>query len=262
VGIFARKHHGGDVATATNKQRAKQISSERLFFAGMAATILIVVLIGFGPQSYFLPFTGSVREQPFTWVALLHIALFSSWVVLLISQTALVSVRRTKLHMRLGVAAVALAPAMILSAVLLVLGLIASDPAMSTGARSAFLISLVDLVAFGGLVYAALRSRRNPAAHKRLMLLATISLLGATAIARLPLPDLGFGVGRYSNALIISELMLLPLVLRDVLTLRRLHPATIWGSLTILAAHAVQIICIKWTAWRALADSVGVALSS
>jgi hypothetical protein len=243
-------------------QRAKHISSERVFFAGMAAAVLLVVLLGFGPRSYFVPFTGAVREKPFSWVALLHIALFSSWVLLLISQIALVSARRTKLHMKLGIAALVLAPTMIISAVLLVLGLIASDPAMPVGARSAFLISLVDLVAFGGLVYAAMRSRRNPAAHKRLMLLATIALLGATAIARMPLPDLGLGLGRYSNALIISELMLLPLVLRDLFTLGRLHRATIWGSLAVLAAHAVQIVCIKWSAWREFANELGIVLST
>jgi hypothetical protein len=228
----------------------------------MAVAILLVSLIGFGPRFYFLPFTGAVPERPLSWTVLLHITLFSSWVLLLIGQTALVATRRTKLHMNVGRVALVLAPAMVLSAVWLVMGLIAADPAMPTGGRASFLISLVDLIAFGGLVWLGMSNRRDPAAHKRFMLLATISLLGATAVGRMPLPDLGLGLGGYSNALIISELLLLPLVLWDLASRRSVHPATIAGSLAILASHAVQIVCIQWSVWRAFADQVGIALSA
>lgn len=250
------------MATVAGSRRGRQFSSERLFFASMAALVLLVVLLGFGPKFYFMPFSGEVRDDPYTWGAIVHIALFSAWVLLLLVQTGLVSVRKTKLHAKLGLAAVALAPAMILSAILLVLGIIASDAAMRIGARSGLLISLIDVIAFAGLVYAGLRLRRDSAAHKRLMLLATISLLGATAIARIPLPDLGFGLGRYSNALIISELLLLPLIVRDLLTLGQPHKATVWGSLAILTAHLVQITCLKWTLWREFANNIGLALST
>lgn len=242
--------------------RAKQRGSERAFFVSMAAAVLIVALIGFGPRSYFLPFTGVVTERPLSWTVLLHITLFSSWLLLLIGQVGLGSTRRTKLHINVGRVALVLAPAMVVSAVSLVLGLIATDPSMPTGARASFLISLVDLITFGLLVWLGMSTRRDSASHKRFMLLATISLLGATAVARMPLPDLGLGLGGYSNALIISELLLVPLVLWDLASRRTLHAATVTGSLAVLASHALQIVCMQWSVWRNFADKVGIALST
>jgi hypothetical protein len=53
-------------------RKARQINSERLFFAGMAALVLLVVLLGFGPKFYFLPFTGEVRDEPYTWGAIVR----------------------------------------------------------------------------------------------------------------------------------------------------------------------------------------------
>lgn len=249
------------MATAS-AARARQRAFERAFFVAMAVAVLIIALVGFGPRSYFLPFTVVVPERPLSWTVLIHITLFSSWLLLLTGQVGLVSTRRTKLHVNIGRVALVLAPAMMLSAVSLVLSLIANDPAMPTGARAAFLISLVDLVTFGALVWLGMGNRRDPAAHKRFMLLATISLLGATAVARMPLPDLGLGMGPYSNALIISELLLVPLVIWDFASRRTLHAATLTGSLAVLASHAVQIVCMQWPVWRDFADKVGTALST
>jgi hypothetical protein len=56
---------------------------------------------------------------------------------------------------------------------------------MGAGAKAFYAATLGDMVIFGTLVYFAFRERFNPAAQKRLILIATISLLEA-AINRWP----------------------------------------------------------------------------
>jgi hypothetical protein len=53
-------------------------------------------------------------------------------------------------------------------------------------AKTFYAGTLGDMVIFGTLIFAAFRARFNPAAHKRLILIATITLMEA-AINRWPL---------------------------------------------------------------------------
>src|SRR5262249_10150135 len=117
----------------------------------------------------------------------LHGALFTTWIALFATQTTLVAVRRVDLHRKLGVAGAALAACMPVG------GLMAAIPSARPGFSPAgappalifFVVPFFDMVMFGSLVGTALALRRRPEAHRRLMLLATVSLLTA-AIARLP----------------------------------------------------------------------------
>ena len=72
---------------------------EHLFFSGMAVLILGTVALGFA-HTYYL--AGLFRAPLPSWIIHVHGAVFSSWIVLLIVQTSLVSVNRVKLHRRLG----------------------------------------------------------------------------------------------------------------------------------------------------------------
>src|SRR5262249_4566574 len=95
-------------------------------------------------------------------------------------QTALVAGRRTDIHRRLGVAGA------ILAAVVFVFGLAVSVETLrrnggppGSDPRKFFAIPLGDIIVFGVLVGAAILQRHQRDAHKRLMLLATISFLTA-----------------------------------------------------------------------------------
>jgi hypothetical protein len=116
-----------------------------------------------------------------------HGAVFSLWIVLLIAQTSLVTAGRVDLHRRLGVLGFGLASLMV------ILDLWAATNSLPRGngflgatAASFYVIPVTDILTFAVLVFAAFRARFQPAAHKRLIIVATIALLGA-AIARWPL---------------------------------------------------------------------------
>jgi hypothetical protein len=77
------------------------------------------------------------------------------------------------------------------------------------------------------LVTLAVVYRGRPDAHKRLMLLASISFMGP-AVARISRwPLLGGEQGPFTPAVLLG--LLAAVVVYDLITLRRVHPATLFG---------------------------------
>src|SRR5262249_62147626 len=91
-------------ATLINQRR------ERIFFTGMAAVLLIIVFAGFSRTFYLRPF---FHPEPLIPLLILHGILFSSWLALFVLQTTLVVTKRTRTHIRLGIAGMALAASMV-----------------------------------------------------------------------------------------------------------------------------------------------------
>src|SRR5689334_4857156 len=73
---------------------------ERMFYTSMAVVIAIVIFVGFSRTFYLRPYFHPESLIP---LLILHGVVFSSWIILFITQTSLVAARRTKTHMRLGV---------------------------------------------------------------------------------------------------------------------------------------------------------------
>src|SRR5215831_4916568 len=84
---------------------------ERMFFSGMAIAILIVVFVGFSRTFYLRAYFHSERLIP---LLILHGTVFSSWIALFVTQTTLIATKRTRTHMKLGVAGGVLAASMII----------------------------------------------------------------------------------------------------------------------------------------------------
>src|SRR3989442_12519497 len=90
-----------------NRQQSRR--RERLFYTGMAVAIVITVFAGFSRTFYLRPY---FQTQPLIPLLILHVVAFSSWIALLVIQTTLVATRRTRTHMRLGIAGGGLASLM------------------------------------------------------------------------------------------------------------------------------------------------------
>ena len=91
--------------------------------------------------------------------------------------------------------------------------------------------NLLALIQFSVLVAYALRFRREPEIHKRLMFLANVPLLTA-AVNRLP------GVVELPLLVVVnlSLVLLVALIARDFAVDRRLHRATLWGGIVFVIA--------------------------
>jgi hypothetical protein len=227
---------------------------DRVFYSGIAIAMAAIVLIGFGPTYYLRAFfaapvtvSGTTTLSP---LAHLHGALFTGWVVLFIVQTALIASRRVKVHRRLGIAGAVLAAGMVVVGVSTAIASAARGAAPPGVDPLAFLaIPLFDMVLFPIFVGSALLHRRNKEAHKRLMLLAYISILVA-AVARWP------GVLPYGPLVFfgLTFIILLIAVGYDLASRRRVHPVYIWGGALLVASVPLRLAISGTSAWRGIAE--------
>src|SRR5688572_23924689 len=201
---------------------------DRQFYTGMAIAAAVVVWVGFSP-TFFL--RARFQSTPLPLYLQIHGALFTAWIALFIAQTALVAARRTDLHRTLGWVGAGLALVMVVvgtsAGILSMRGRLAAE---GDDALSFLTTPLFSMVAFAALIGAAIRFRRDPQTHKRLMLLATISILDA-AVARLPFEILRVTEWAYIPA---TGLFLVAVVLYDFATRGRVHAAYVWGSLLVI----------------------------
>ena len=220
----------------------------RRFYVGMAIAVLITVFLGFS-RTYFLKAYYGTPELSL--LLHLHGLVFTSWVLLFLAQTTLVATGRTDLHRKLGVGGA------VLAALLLIVGTITAIMRVKGGRPSpipgvplfSFLaVPLFDMVVFAILIGVGLVQRHQPDTHKRLMTLATIALTSAP-IARLSFvrpggPPAFFG---------LTDLFIVAMLVYDLATRRKVHPATIWGGLVIVASQPLRLMISGTPAWLAFA---------
>jgi hypothetical protein len=197
------------------------------FFAGMSLLVLGTVLLGFA-HSYYL--AGTIHAHLPSAIIHAHALVFSSWILLFITQTTLVSVGRVNWHKKLGILGAVLACLLVLLGSLAIVDSTRrhfTPPGLTPGMFLA--LDLGEMTVFGFLVGWGIRARRDGAEHKRLILLATIVLLSA-AVNRWPFafihqvpPSTGF----------VIDAFLLCVIVFDLVTRRKVHRATVWGSLLI-----------------------------
>ena len=213
-----------------------------MFFSGMAVALAATVFAGFS-RTYYL--RGAVGSPVLPTLLLVRGFVFTAWMILLVVQTSLVAANKTEVHRRLGVAGAALGVLMTVLA-----GYVAITRA------GADLLALATVVVFPTLLGSALLLRKRIDYHKRLVLIATLELVNA-AVARVPgvvVPLGGFGplgpVGLFG----ITDLFLIALALYDWRTLGRLHTATLWGGLFLIASQPLRLLINATPAWQSFAN--------
>jgi hypothetical protein len=222
---------------ATVASHRQSHRADHLFFSGVATLILASVFIGFA-RSYF--FAGVIHAPLPNLLIHLHAAVFSLWITLLITQIALVSVGWVDLHRQLGILATLLATAMIFTGFLAATDSLArgfSPPGSGLDAKSFYAMPVLQIVAFSVLVVWGFRSRFDGPAHKRLMLLATISIIGP-AINRWPIPAIHRMPVLTSLAI---DLFVVSLAGFDIWSKRSIHRATMQGGLVIILSQHLMV---------------------
>lgn len=224
-------------------------AAERVFFGSMAVLLCLVVFAGF-----FRTFFGAgfVRAPLPNALLRVHGIVFTAWMLLLVTQAALVSAGRVGWHRTLGIVAFGLPPLMI------GLGVIAAVDALGRKVSigpldpaTSLALPLVNITAFAIVIAAAWRARRRPDAHKRLVVLATMSLSTA-ALGRIPWAQLGLSPA--AGPVVGLAALALLLVAYDVLSLHRVHRSTMWAAAVVFAAGAFAVPLGMTTAWHHFAD--------
>ena len=223
-------------------ERGGTARSSRWFYAGIAGATLVASGVGFS-HSYA---ARQAAHLPLSAAAVLHAALFSSWLVIYQIQTLLVATGHARLHRWLGGGAALLAAVMIVTAPPLAVDL-ARRRVLPGDVLFQMMLMLGDLVCFAAFVTAGVLLRRRGETHKRLMTLATVSLL-PPGVSRWPI-----AVG--NPAPVVSLVMILfvaALPIHDRLTRRRVHPVSLWGGLALLLSVPVRVMVARTTFWHQL----------
>jgi hypothetical protein len=227
-----------------------RVNDRRLYILAAIVTPLIV-LAGFARTYYLKPFfhTPDLPNR----IVQLHGIVMTAWVLLFITQVALVTTRRTRVHQRLGIAGGVLAALVVIVGVLTALFAAAREHTPGPPALAFLVVPLGDMLTFAVLIGLALYFRRRLPVHKRLMLLAAINLL-TPAIARIQLKFIINGGPLAFWGL--TDLCLLAFVAYDTFKHRRLHPVFLWGSIAIIALQPLRLLLAGTSLWMNFASAL------
>src|SRR5688572_19270447 len=148
----------------------------RWFYVWMAGACALVAFGGFAPTYWLQLAPGTFVGSP---LLHLHGLLFSAWTLFFLGQTTFVAMGRLDRHRSWGLAGISLATAMVL------VGFAAADEVLirrlaagfGDRARAFHIVSTSMAALFGMFVVAGIAYVRRSEIHKRLMLLATITIL-------------------------------------------------------------------------------------
>jgi hypothetical protein len=222
-------------------------ASDRPFYAWAAAVATAIAFAGFA-RTYYLKGWFGTPELPS--LVHVHAAVMTLWVLFFIVQTRLVAAGRVDLHRRLGALGAALAVLVVAVGLLTAIagarrGVPANAPPLAFMA-----ITMSVVVVFAIFVGAALYYRRRSDYHKRLMALATLTVL-QPAVARIAVDATGL-----FNPLIffaITDLVVIAFIAWDTARNGRLHPAFGWGLLFFLLSQPARFLLARSGVWQDIA---------
>lgn len=213
---------------------------DRRMVTSLVLAIWLAIVIGFG-----IDMVGRAQRGQLSLplIVHLHAVAYGSWLLLLAAQVWLVQTRRVGVHRRLGMAAMLLLPLMLVLGPATAISQIANNPYMPDRWIAWLSVNFANVSGSLILLAAGFALRRDPATHKRLMLMGTIALTEpgfsriwlSTLVARLGEGYLPF----YFSTFIGTFVLVLTVGAYDLATRRRLHPAYVCAAMWIFANEAL-----------------------
>jgi len=225
--------------------------TDRKAYMVWMALVLLAVVGGFGID--FVRYLGESPPPP----AILHVhgAVYAAWLALVVIQIALVEKGDIRSHRWLGWATAGVALAMV------PLGLTAafvdearrlhhpdSDPQFLA-------LEFEEIIAFSTFTIAGLLLRRDPAAHKRLMILSAVAISDA-GFARIWLNGIKVAppgpFGWWMQYFWGIALILIAMTGWDLWRRRRVHPAVLAGAALLIGGEIVVTALQFSPGWKTL----------
>lgn len=216
--------------------------------------IYAAVIIGFGFAPPVKDRFFDEYQEPASMALVVHVWSFSAWMCLLAFQAFIAATKRLELHRQVGIVMLPLAAAMVWSG--LTSEMQFQQRSLESGRDNSdfFAVTATYLLTFSVLVSLAWLHRRNPPAHKRLMLLATAAILGG-AHMRIwgdVWPESWIEENFASRLLFYFGGTLIIVAMgmaHDFLTRRRLHRVYIIGAPCLLVSYVLAIMLYDSPAW-------------
>ena len=215
----------------------------------MFSLLLLAITIASLIPQYFIGFLADpVEHSP---QMIVHGAVFLAWYVLFSFQAGLVASGRLVIHKRLGYASVLFALFLVVSGGIMLVGTMQSHQPDWTEqyllSRTSFVWAIFHtLVSFAAFYVLAVSYRRQSQVHRRLILLASLSMMAAsiTRFAYLPIIPID---GTAFTLLLTYSLLAAPLII-DRVRDGKIHPVLIYGTAIYVITQIVAMAIIPTTA--------------
>ncbi len=205
------------------------------FFVGMSCAFLLIAFFGFARSFFLRPLFDA---EPDMWLEYVHGGVMTAWLIIFAIQAFLIARHRTDIHRRVGIAGAMVGVAVLVIGTLLTIeipGWLATqglDFSIEENLRGWSRVVWGDfgnMGAFGAFFGFAIVLRHRAEVHKRLMLLASISILGP-ALARM-YGLLGIdAIGGRAFSWLGLLMLILALVIYDLNKDRSVHIVTLIGG--------------------------------
>jgi hypothetical protein len=247
--------------TVTERSRHMAGQQTDHFYVWMSVACAAVAFLGFAP-TYWLPMaSGALKAPP---VIHLHGFIFFCWTLFVVFQIWLAASGRLVRHRAVGLIGISLATAMTIFGVLAAIRMMQNATAAGAlEAGKAFAIVPLGGIAFFAVTFSlAVANVSRPEWHKRLMLLATISILDAP-VARWfltflapPGPPGPPPVEVTILPALTAYLLIFVAVVSDWRTRGRPHGVYVIGGLALLALKFLQVPISATPIWRDIAGGI------
>jgi hypothetical protein len=210
---------------------------ENKSFLLVHSALLAVVLVGFGRSFYLRPlFSHRPLDLPLT----VHGLILTCWFSLTVAQAFLINAGQRHWHRRIAWLAVLVAAGVVASAMWINTRLATHLKSPADGENMFIWGNYMSLAAFVALLYLGVSSRKRPDAHRRLVLFASIMIVGP-AFARFAFWPL-FGANPGAAPAFAGGGILLAIAAAIAVDLRaagRIHPATTRGIATFVGVAII-----------------------
>ena len=224
---------------------------EKRFFLILASVCALFIFLGFSPSFYLKDVIHA--PPPLSAMTRLHGVVFTAWVVLFVTQAALINIGNPALHRRLGLMGAALMGAIVAIGVMTAINAarLGHAPPGVPPPLLFLAVPLAGIAATATLFLSALWNRARRDAHMRYMIAGFITMT-PPATHRIFL-----GLGLRNQALWLAfammDALLLVAVLYDLRIRKSVHAAWIWSALAFVLAQGVIVWAFSSPAWLPVA---------
>ena len=222
----------------------------RYFYLCMSLVMAGLVVWGFSHTVDASLFHAKPARPLLLWM---HGVAFSTWVLFFIAQSALIRVRKVSVHRTLGWFGAALASIMVVLGLTVAVVMTRFDLMVlhQKGVDSFLSIPFWDMLVFGTCIAVAIRWRKKPEYHRRLLFVATCELMDA-AIGRF---DFWFN---HSIFYIGLDLLIVLGMVRDLVVDGRIHKVYVYALPVLVVGQSATVYL--WRAnpawWQAVTHAI------
>ncbi len=224
------------------------------FYLTMVLVSAAIIFVGFAPSFYLKSLIHA--PPPLTQLTIAHGIVFTAWILLFITQVALIARKQPILHRQLGILGAVLYGSVASLGLLTAItgGRLGHAPPEAPAPLAFMALGLFTIVAALALVVMALWNRRRSDWHKRLML-ASLFMMTGPGTGRIAIP-LGFATQEVAVGFFVTYLLLTVAILYDYRVHRHVHQAYWIAAGIFVVANLGVMWGFSSPAWMAFAHAI------